>query len=601
MQGVTGLWTEGNLCDITLVADGKSIAAHRIILAAVSPFFRRMFIGYFKESKQSEVHLEGIGYEALEVIVKCIYTDVLDMNGSEVLAAAHFLQINSIVYACEQGMICELSDDYENCFLYLEDFEKFDLDEGRLAAISHILKNFVPLSKTPDFLKIRKDALCSFLDHPDLIISEEIEAFRAVKAWIEHDASRSKHGEEIMQYIRLAFIPVETLKQEVRKAEFMQSNETCARLLSEALKYHDNIYAQPSIQATITKPRGSASLFILEEENANQVEDLNLDFNDDDDNDDDDDEDFKENYAKILKLGKNYLTCGEKYSLCKKVNVGVPLGWMSFNLVDFGSFVYVLGLDSRYFSMVNKRYDPNMNKWLDLEPMPSGPARGCAAARVGTTIVVAGGYMCDSSDDHDESLQSSGSGFLTETFLYDILTNSWKLGPGLPGPLQSPGIACLNNIVYAAGGLTSEDNDCTKMWAYDLDQDVWVEKPDFSEIGSGFGCLLNAVDDKLILCYDYTSEHKAAIFDVVQNQWSYVPLPQFGDCMGNKSAFVHESELYIFYTERSEEVGKAIKVNSRGQAVVLHDFLPKFHIRLRCKTIFADYLSPESDMLGGTP
>ena len=556
MQGVAGLWTEGNLCDITLVADGKSIAAHRIILASVSPYFRRMFLGDFKESKQSEVHLEGIDYNALVIIIECIYSDELDFStgsASDVLAAADFLQINTIVRVCELSMIDELSN--ETCFDYLKEFEKFNLEEGQLATMAYIIENFVPLSKTAGFLEIGKDALCSYLDHTDLTISEEIEAFRAAQAWIEHDAQRFNHCGEIMQYIRLAFIPVEKLNGEVRKAEFMQSNETCALLLSKALKYHENIYIQPSIKGTTSKPRMSASLFIIDE-------DKNHDRTRRNDEDEHANQDFKYNGARILAFGD------KRCSLVKEFNVGVPLAWMGFNVVEFNSFLYVLGLDIGSFSMVNRRYDVNIDKWLDLEPMPSGPVRGCAAVRSRNTIVVTGGYALK------EEANSSSSNYLTQSFLYDISTNIWKLGSGLPGSVSDPGIASLSNIVYAAEEGLHTGTERNRMWAYDLNGDVWLEKPDFPEIEGGIGCIMQAVDDKLILCHrhiDDPAHPKAAIFDVSQNQWSYSPLPTFVCLMSPKNSFVHESEMYIFMTDRSPEhlCGRVIKLNSRGEHVVL--------------------------------
>ncbi len=257
MEEMAELWKEGHLTDIELVAEGKSVSAHRIILAGWSPYFRRMFVGDFIESKQNKVNLEGIDYEALATIIRCIYTKELTLldthSVSEVLAAADFFQVDIIMRYCELYLIVMLSN--ETCFKYLRLSEKFNLVEGKEAANKYALNNFMSLAKTQDFLTIEKDELCSYLDHKDLRISEEIEALRAARVWIEHDPQRLNHCEEIMQYIRLAFIPSSALVDEVRKASFMQQDKACVELLSEAMKYHNNIYTQPVYKGTINRPK----------------------------------------------------------------------------------------------------------------------------------------------------------------------------------------------------------------------------------------------------------------------------------------------------------------------------------------------------------
>lgn len=46
------------LCDVTIVVGGRTIAAHRAVLAASSLYFNAMFTGRMSERNQSKVNFE---------------------------------------------------------------------------------------------------------------------------------------------------------------------------------------------------------------------------------------------------------------------------------------------------------------------------------------------------------------------------------------------------------------------------------------------------------------------------------------------------------------------------------------------------------------
>ena len=68
------MYTEQQLTDVTIVAGGVRIAAHRAVLAAASPHFFALFTSGMAESRQQEITLQEVGGSALKAIVDCIYT-----------------------------------------------------------------------------------------------------------------------------------------------------------------------------------------------------------------------------------------------------------------------------------------------------------------------------------------------------------------------------------------------------------------------------------------------------------------------------------------------------------------------------------------------
>ena len=57
---LASLWQDKALSDVTIVAEGKRFAAHKVILALGSPVFFRMFASNYVEKDLTEVVLQDI-------------------------------------------------------------------------------------------------------------------------------------------------------------------------------------------------------------------------------------------------------------------------------------------------------------------------------------------------------------------------------------------------------------------------------------------------------------------------------------------------------------------------------------------------------------
>lgn len=66
-------------CDVRLVVDSKEISAHKILLAAVSPYFRAMFSN-FAEARQDKINIGGVDYEALQLLIEFLYTACIEIT-----------------------------------------------------------------------------------------------------------------------------------------------------------------------------------------------------------------------------------------------------------------------------------------------------------------------------------------------------------------------------------------------------------------------------------------------------------------------------------------------------------------------------------------
>ena len=545
LKGVAAQWEKGQLCDIKITAEGTTIAAHRNILAASSPYFESMFLSEFKESKQTKVNLKGINPTGLDLVIRCIYTEQLKLTNKvvpDVLSVAHFLQIQNIIDTCEEHMISKLSS--ASCFKFLQIFERYSLSKGQNAANEYILKNFVAISKTCDFLDIEKESLCDYLENEELCIQDEIEVFRAAQVWIEHDKGRIQHCSEIMKHIRFAFISPKVMASEVRKVEFMKQDKICMDLLFETYEYQTSIFTQPMYRSTINKPRGKPSVLIIESGTEKKTQDGDMLFAITE----------EENPAWIVQMD-------DMTSIHKEINLGIPFARESVSLVEYGNFLYLLGVDSRTFLTVTLRYDGNTDQWMDLAPMPSAAAVGCAVARVRETIIVTTGRCVTGTDTEFQPNIT-----LTDrTLLYDIPSNKWKPAAKYPECLAYAAACEHADIMYVAGGENASHDIGRKMWSYESKGDVWLAKADMKELRRD--SFLHSIGDKL-LSFDYHF-YSLEIFDPEQNLWSKIDLDN--DPLFNPtSTFVYNSLVYAL----SEYTRRIITVTAEGYDV-LNDKLPR--------------------------
>ena len=67
------------LCDVTLIAGGSRLTAHRAILASASHYFLAMFTSGMKEGRAAEVEIGHVQFDVLKTIVDSIYSRTLEV------------------------------------------------------------------------------------------------------------------------------------------------------------------------------------------------------------------------------------------------------------------------------------------------------------------------------------------------------------------------------------------------------------------------------------------------------------------------------------------------------------------------------------------
>ena len=496
LKGLDELRDQELLCDIHLVAEGAKFPAHRVVLAAASPYFQAMFTGGFKENQMNEITLNETSSKGLESVLDAIYTAQLSLseeNICDVLQVANHLQLMEVVKHCEEFLVPNLSS--HNCLSFLSTAEKYDVQETVDACNKFILENFDVISQSKEFTDISKEQLLTYLSDDRLTVRKgEIQVFKAALKWLE--AKRSAKGvgnnssdlADLMTAVRFPLIPSDTLLDDVLTCPLMSENTQVMRMVTEALKFHNKLFSQPLQEGKQFQPRGKQMLALIRSTGG-------------------------------FVIGKTMLhmlnESGGKpfHAQFSETTLRTNLRPWSLSVVTKGNYLFLFGAGAEYFRPIAVRFDVKTNTWLDLKPPPYKACEGMAAAVLKENIYLLGGGQLIK--DNDNTVKPHDLTACVSQ--YSIGTNSWSKLQNLPRPLMCHAAASQGNFVFCAGGESTATKFSKKLYAFDVSGKIWLTKASMKRKRYSFS--LEAVGAKLVACGDKTSP-SVEIYDIADDQWT---------------------------------------------------------------------------------
>jgi hypothetical protein len=80
LKSLNSLWQEDCFCDVRLTVGQREFPAHRLVLAAASPYFKAMFMCGLDEGKMESIPLHDISPVVFESLLKFVYSGELRLN-----------------------------------------------------------------------------------------------------------------------------------------------------------------------------------------------------------------------------------------------------------------------------------------------------------------------------------------------------------------------------------------------------------------------------------------------------------------------------------------------------------------------------------------
>lgn len=167
------------LSSVTLEVEDQLLYVHKEVLAVWSPVFRSMFLGNFKESKESSIPLPGKKVDEFVELLHCMYPPIKAINDSNVyqlLPLVEEYQIDEVKKKCEEFLLTK-----DGNMELLVTAQQYGLHQLLGKCIDKVKsKSFTELKKDPNYKLIEPENLISILQLRVLDLEASVEQGRKI-------------------------------------------------------------------------------------------------------------------------------------------------------------------------------------------------------------------------------------------------------------------------------------------------------------------------------------------------------------------------------------------------------------------------------------
>lgn len=248
---------DGSLCDISLKIEDQSISAHRVVLAAASPYFLAMFTGNMLESRQVEVCLHDLEFKALISVVEYCYSGKIEIttkNVQSLLITSSLLQVSAVKDACVEFLQERLHPN--NCLGIMNFADTFNCQSLSQAADAYAVQNFKDVINSEEFLSLPFEEMAKLLAREDLNVRSEEQVYEAVMKWIKKDVEdRKVFLPNLLKNVRLVLLSPQYLCDRVCNDGLIRNSLACRDLIDEVKNYFLLPERRMNYTGVYTKPR----------------------------------------------------------------------------------------------------------------------------------------------------------------------------------------------------------------------------------------------------------------------------------------------------------------------------------------------------------
>ena len=206
-EALTKMWRSDTLCDVEIKIEGRSFSAHRVILAAGSPYLSALVTTTMKE-RSGPIELKEIGATTFASALEFMYLHECKLASQDelqpLLHAASLLRLPLLEAAVETAIAQRL--DPSSALQALGLAEHLSLPVLASAATKIVLAHFeeaMAVRGGAVLATLSADKLDELLSADQLVISDEWVVFETVKGWLKQtSAAPAEAARRLLGHVR---------------------------------------------------------------------------------------------------------------------------------------------------------------------------------------------------------------------------------------------------------------------------------------------------------------------------------------------------------------------------------------------------------------
>ncbi|XP_070546728.1 BTB/POZ domain-containing protein 19-like [Ptychodera flava] len=241
VSSLSGLFNNPDLSDVVLKVGEVSYYAHRFLLAHFSDVMRTMLTeSRWQDSQQAEVKLEETRECAgvFKSFLRFMYTGQVALNVSRarpMLALADKYNVTLLKSVCEDYMVRQViqSGNVNEALQWWEHSKTYNLKQLWLECLALIKESLNTAIKTPEWLNLSIDQLCTILESSDVVVKDEYTLYKGVETWLQsanHNANISEYLDRVLPLLRFT----EMTPQQI---DAIEKSSLCERFSNQFIRY----------------------------------------------------------------------------------------------------------------------------------------------------------------------------------------------------------------------------------------------------------------------------------------------------------------------------------------------------------------------------
>lgn len=504
-----------------------------------------MFTDAMKESKQTEISLNGVSAVGIELLLNFAYTGKLDLNivnVQDILSAANHVQVNPVVEACANYLHSQL--DIDNCVDLINIAETYSLDKLRQQCYRFACNSLYKMDSEINRFTWQQIKYILKCDFP--VDCSEGNVFRIVLKWIHTQLADINIVHRLLNYIHFSEIASSEIDLALIESNFMPDSQIYKSTLSLAKSLRRLRCLQQTKQTQFPVSNGGDGGGGTTSNNNNNNTSIAI------------------NSTNDTNSHKNSLTNSRGMELAL-INVGgfrftgvtneityylpsvkkwhhltsIPhVDQCNYGTAVFRNELYVVGgcynvCLKEYIHPFGFRYNPMTNKWTTIAPMQKDRCR-FSLNFVGDALYAIGGASEIDEIDGDLWLMNESN-----SERYDPEIDSWIFIPPIPENRTQHSGASYSNFLYISGGLERQ-RVLSTFWRYDTIKSKWESLCDLRSPRADHVMLI--INKKLYVCggwYEENHDHRRLedridVYDPdaldADGQWihvTHIPTPKY--------------------------------------------------------------------------